>query len=148
MHAWLEAFLDEAEKAGGAIARETAHRIIEGAEGLGLDPKRQAPHPDKGGAVAFVIRGISTWPDATPVILLARGRVAWQVAELRHHNPFRIAAMEQQLRERIAVFPTTALHKPDWPDTQISDLATDEGLREFLETLGWVVERIRNTNPN
>jgi hypothetical protein len=55
--------------------------------------------------------------------------------------------MEEQLRERIGRFPTTATDKKDWPDTLVTDMASAEGLETFRETLAWVVERIRRPNP-
>lgn len=120
--------------------------VVQAAESLGLQVKRQAPHPDKGSSMALIIRGLASWEDATPVVLFSRGRISWQLKAMRSHNPFRAMEKEQELRDRLAAFPTTELRKADWPDTLLTDVETEAGLQTFREVLGWTVERIRKVN--
>lgn len=140
-------FLDDVERFCGAGGREAAVKLIDAAGELGLQVKRQQPHADKGSSVALLIRGLSNWDDATPLVFFSHGRISWQLKRLRTHNPFKIAGKEEELRTRLAALPSTELEKPDWPDTLLDDLQTQAGFEAFREILAWTAERIRKAKP-
>ena len=142
----IDTFLDQMVQGSGAKARKAAERLIKEGEKLGMRVATQKVHASKGAALPFVIPGLARWFDATPIVLFAKGRITWQFAELRRHDPFRSQEREDELRKRLAAFPSTKLAKKDWPDMSIEDLTTAEGMKKFVETLSWVVDRIRGSN--
>ena len=85
---WRDHFLQEVEEECGPKARSATERAFEEAVRLGFAVMRQQPHDSKGATAALVIRGLSAWPDATPVIFFSKGRISWQVKAMRRHNPF------------------------------------------------------------
>ena len=143
----LQGFLQDLEDQRGIEARASVEAIFDQAKGRGLRIALQKRNPNKGSSVAFVIPGLAKWLDATPLVLFTSGRLSWQLRVMRMHRPFNSRDAEDELRSRLSALPSTELEKPDWPDTHIEDVLTEEGRTTLVEILAWTVDRIRRSNP-
>ena len=67
---------------------------------------------------------------------------------IRGHAPFNDAIKRQQLHERIKDIPglrITEAGMEGFPKSPVGSLADENLLDGFLQTLGWIVDQIRNS---
>ena len=142
---WLNGWIDVLRTHNGDEAGAAATAVLSGAIDLGLAVKKQSQE-DRGFSIAIVVPNLAYWPECTPSVAHDKGgRIDWEVAPLTNHRPFSSAPMADQLWARIESIPGLDTSKRSYPDVRFVDLGSD-GVREFLDALAWVTERIRRYN--
>jgi hypothetical protein len=142
--AWIEELVTTVEQTHGEQAAKTTRILIDATADMRLRSTHQPPNTS-GAAFVSVIPGMLN--DVELFALFSKGgRVAVQLKTLRRINPFRITEQEETLRGRLGGITGFKLDKPDYPDITLAKLSTDEARASFVETMRWVVERVRKSN--
>jgi hypothetical protein len=142
--AWIEELVTTVEQTHGEQAAKTTRILIDATSDMRLRSTHQPPNTS-GAAFVSVIPGMLN--DVELFALFSKGgRVAVQLKTLRRINPFRIAEQEEALRGKLGGITGFKLDKPDYPDITLAKLSTDEARESFVETMRWVVERVRKSN--
>jgi hypothetical protein len=145
MEAWEQQFIEEVEAHHGTSAATVAGEIVEGVHDRGLRTVMEDNVETKGIGLQVVVPRIS-W-DPTPAVAFGKlGTIGWEIGHMRHHQPFQVQEMEQQLRQRLAAIPGMDLDYPDYPKAKFSAMTEGDAATTVLDVLDWTVARIRAVN--